>query len=361
MNKAKQVISFLLVLFLIHSSGFFAFADDYIGLQLDSSGREVYELQKRLTELGYNTNGIDGWYGEDTKSAVKAFQYRNGLNDTGIATVKMQEALYSDDAKGVFIPNIDIISVSFDGESSSVYLKNKTDKTVDSLVFYIYTFDQSGNLITENRSIDHARMPGTYSVSISPIASGNTGYAYIKIDSDVLIPYLKLDTVIKIGSSVKTIGIAIKSYHTADGNHYEYSDNQLLIKKSDGLTIQPKGDSEPDIMSDEQMQKAKEVLFGYYCIPITSDVAPLYHLRSVGNWVNKVIENCIADKAGLLVKDVLTAIDDEPVGNAHAVERAKLRMLNGEEVTVHYLRDNKEYTTVVSLDSDSIGKEASAD
>lgn len=47
-------------------------------------GDDVRVVQKRLTELGFDPEGIDGWYGKDTEKAVKAYQTANGLEADGI-------------------------------------------------------------------------------------------------------------------------------------------------------------------------------------------------------------------------------------------------------------------------------------
>ena len=41
---------------------------------------EVQEVQRRLTERGFNTDGTDGRVGRDTMKAVRAFQIKSGLN-----------------------------------------------------------------------------------------------------------------------------------------------------------------------------------------------------------------------------------------------------------------------------------------
>ena len=49
------------------------------------SGSKVKEIQKRLIELGYlGSGGADGSYGNGTASAVKAFQKKANLPETGI-------------------------------------------------------------------------------------------------------------------------------------------------------------------------------------------------------------------------------------------------------------------------------------
>ncbi len=62
-------------------------------------GAAVRKLQKRLKSLGYYTSTVDGDYGNGTKSAVKAFQSRNGLTANGIANSKTVSKLYSSGAK----------------------------------------------------------------------------------------------------------------------------------------------------------------------------------------------------------------------------------------------------------------------
>lgn len=54
-------------------------------LQVGSRGDRVRALQEDLNTLGYNTNGVDGIYGQGTKRAVVAFQQEHGLPVTGIA------------------------------------------------------------------------------------------------------------------------------------------------------------------------------------------------------------------------------------------------------------------------------------
>lgn len=63
------------------------------------SGQVVKNLQKKLKKLGYYTGSIDGDYGSGTKAAVKSFQKRNGLKQTGEANRKTIEKLNSGSAK----------------------------------------------------------------------------------------------------------------------------------------------------------------------------------------------------------------------------------------------------------------------
>ncbi len=70
-------------------------------LRSGDSGREVERLQHRLGQLGYlynYINGPDGSYGDLTANALKFFQHRNNLDQSGIADERTQRALFSADA-----------------------------------------------------------------------------------------------------------------------------------------------------------------------------------------------------------------------------------------------------------------------
>ena len=54
-------------------------------LKQGSKGVEVENLQIDLTKLGYNTKGADGIFGENTKTALLAFQGDHSLSRDGIA------------------------------------------------------------------------------------------------------------------------------------------------------------------------------------------------------------------------------------------------------------------------------------
>jgi len=64
-------------------------------LKYGDAGSKVTELQKALTKLGYNTNGIDGRFGAGTQRAVIAFQKDHKLTADGLAGSKTLELLYA--------------------------------------------------------------------------------------------------------------------------------------------------------------------------------------------------------------------------------------------------------------------------
>ena len=69
-------------------------------LRRGSIGPAVVKLQQRLTELGFDPNGIDGKFGPDTETAVKAFQQANGLAVDGIVGPITRAALQLDENGG---------------------------------------------------------------------------------------------------------------------------------------------------------------------------------------------------------------------------------------------------------------------
>ncbi len=73
-------------------------------------GQDVLYTQNRLAALGYYNGISDGQYGSGTKSAVIAFQQKNGLNADGVLGAKTNQKLFSDGAlaaKETAAPTID--------------------------------------------------------------------------------------------------------------------------------------------------------------------------------------------------------------------------------------------------------------
>ena len=50
---------------------------------IGSSGQTIKDIQTTLTQAGFDTQGADGHYGQDTATAVRGFQGARGLNATG--------------------------------------------------------------------------------------------------------------------------------------------------------------------------------------------------------------------------------------------------------------------------------------
>lgn len=59
----------------------------------DSSA--IVTLQNRLVELGYLRDSADGIFGQNTEKAIKELQRSNSMEETGEASIELQELLYS--------------------------------------------------------------------------------------------------------------------------------------------------------------------------------------------------------------------------------------------------------------------------
>ena len=69
-------------------------ASSYEVLYSGSKGEAVVALQSALKELGFYSGKADGEFGSGTRSAVTAFQAKNGLSQTGSADAATQALLY---------------------------------------------------------------------------------------------------------------------------------------------------------------------------------------------------------------------------------------------------------------------------
>lgn len=72
---------------------------EYSVLTREDENDSVLRLQERLDELGYLNDEYNGYFGEVTEEAVKAFQKAHGLEETGVADAETQERLFAADAK----------------------------------------------------------------------------------------------------------------------------------------------------------------------------------------------------------------------------------------------------------------------
>lgn len=63
-------------------------------LKVGSSGTDVYELQGRLSYLGFFNGKIDGQFGQATKDAVTWFQWKFGLKSDGVVGAKTKLKLW---------------------------------------------------------------------------------------------------------------------------------------------------------------------------------------------------------------------------------------------------------------------------
>lgn len=86
------------------------YADDFpavpSAMRNGDAGIDVVRLQRRLNGLEYYYGSRDGSYGNGTETAVRSFQKRNGLEQSGIAGKETLALLFSADAKKALKPYV---------------------------------------------------------------------------------------------------------------------------------------------------------------------------------------------------------------------------------------------------------------
>ena len=100
-------------------------------LRQGSKGGEVKEVQRRLKTWGYYKGSVDGVFGAGTKSAVVAFQKKNGLKADGVVGASTYKALGMTGSYNVLAGQNNGSGTSSAGatngfSSSDVYLLAKT-------------------------------------------------------------------------------------------------------------------------------------------------------------------------------------------------------------------------------------------
>lgn len=73
---------------------------DGLSLKIEDENNNVKIMQQRLYDLGYITDkeNITGYYGEISEEAVKSFQAKNGIKETGTADNATLVVMFSEDA-----------------------------------------------------------------------------------------------------------------------------------------------------------------------------------------------------------------------------------------------------------------------
>ena len=107
-----------------------AAAQVYATLQKGDKGDEVVRLQERLTELGYLSGTVDGYYGEGTQQAVKYFEAAYGRTPTGIATNELQINLYSSSAKANTSGNVAVSYSTLKSGDSGTAVRNLQNRLI---------------------------------------------------------------------------------------------------------------------------------------------------------------------------------------------------------------------------------------
>ena len=82
--------------------------------KVGSHGDAVLALEKRLTELRYDVGAADGFYDQQTRQGVLAFQKYAGLKRTGTYTLETQKALHTATLPDGFHPELGLPRIEID-------------------------------------------------------------------------------------------------------------------------------------------------------------------------------------------------------------------------------------------------------
>ncbi len=87
----------MMLVFLLMIPGIFSgFAAGLI--TYGKQNEDILEMQKRLAELGFFTYEINGYFGDETVTAIENFQTANGITPTGLADPETIEKMKTEDA-----------------------------------------------------------------------------------------------------------------------------------------------------------------------------------------------------------------------------------------------------------------------
>lgn len=95
-------------------------------LRQGAKGDEVKEVQRRLKQWGYYKGSVDGVFGAGTRSAVIAFQKKNGLKADGVVGKATYQALGMNDSYQALISGTTQSGGMNGFSSSEVYLLART-------------------------------------------------------------------------------------------------------------------------------------------------------------------------------------------------------------------------------------------
>ncbi len=140
----------------------------YTTLYVGDRGEDVRKLQRRLTELGYLNDKIDGIYGKNTKRAVERFQFYNGLTVDGTATRDTQRLLYESPSVVTAPPDITIGSTP-----------TPTPTPLTGITVPVYYVDQNGLLL---KRVDMV----CYGSSVIYANASNVGAGYTLISPSMV-------------------------------------------------------------------------------------------------------------------------------------------------------------------------------
>ena len=356
---AKRAIGWLLAMLIMISITVASGETQYVELQVGSTGSEVRQLQERLKELGFYTISVDGDYGKGTVNAVKAFEEYNGMEQTGIATVELQEFLYSEDAKGIPIPDVEISAVGLKKSYGYYYLRptlvNHTDYTIDAVTFMLKAYAASGervgyaSMLTVN---DILRYPESdayedyYCKGELNKLNLKPGKSYsVRSRDEIDLYHFESDL-------LDTVYIAVVRYTTSDGTNIDIPENDQIWYGSNGKSMieQYENNVTPNPeLTFEIEDQADSYIMGVWSYGFISNFnAEVAGLPVGGVYIFGIDSETILADAGFKEGDIIIKIGDVWTYDEESFLLAK-GMAKDEEVTIVFYRRGQRCEKTVQM------------
>lgn len=331
----------------------------YTELQKGSKGNAVTQLQTRLKELGFYSISIDGDYGNGTANAIKAFEEYNGMEPTGIATVELQAFLFSEEAKGIPIPDIEITSVGLKKSYGYYFMRptlvNHTEYTIDAATYMLKVYNAadervgSSGILTPNdvyRYQDSADYYKEYSTGEINKMNLKPGKKYSVSYSNELDLYSFDETLLD------AVYIAITRYITSEGETIEIPENEQVWYGSDGKIVTVEYENNLKQVAEltfEVEEKADSYMLGIDSYYISNFFAEVCNLPMGGVYLSYVEDASLFDEAGLKEGDVVVKIGDIWTFDEESILLAKGMVDEQEPTTIIFYRRGQRYETEFTL------------
>lgn len=326
----------------------------YQTLTVGDKGESVLKLKDRMLELGYFRNPTtNDAFTVKTAEYVEAFQERNGLEVTGVATPEMQALFYSDlAAVGPNSPDYveikpdleitygKIIQYKSVGSAFQLNIQNNTGKTVD--VYYVvavpYTADGVPGKMQETLVEQLVRY---YSVEDFDLNSGGKLYSMSR----------RLAFVISNDTYYPNVAVAVIAYQTSDGELVTmYSPDSVWYGCGKALPDGPfteEGNTAVTNPTEQEKAVASRWPFGASFAYLPAVYRGYYGVPE-GVFIFSVVDGSPAADAGLRAGDILISLGSVLTNCDESATAAIGRVAKGETVDALYWRDGTFYLTTVT-------------
>lgn len=344
----KRLISMILIcLLLLASFSVIAEESAYTHLEKGSKGDAVKQLQSRLKELGFYSISVDGDYGNGTVTAIKSFEEYNDMEPTGIASIELQEFLFSEDAKGLEIPDIEISKFKLSQRYGSYYSRpviiNNTEHTIDSITYMLKVYNASDERIKYYvlTTSDVCRYENSDDYNIED-STGEINGLNIKPNSKYSIQKKhEIDFFGFDQDKLDTAYLAVTRYHTKDGDTIYIPENEQVWYGSNGevtsVIYENNLTPTPELTNDIE-ETGDSFDLGIRFKYIANFFAEVANIPVGGCYVDYISDDTMASESSLKEGDIVVKIGDVWTFDEESVLVAKGLMRADEPTPVLYYR-----------------------